>query len=550
MEVVNLGLNDLEPITLSLNDGDDTSPPNISSSSVNFGGGLELLMNEKKKTSSGPTQMDLADLDNLERELNDLSNETSGIKISSDASADNSNGTSGSKTVGLSGLGGFSGFGNLFGFGGNNAKPESKHENVHVDNTTDSNIGSATAGSMGNTRTWDGFSKLTNEIPGASATKPLNEREKRRKKRLMLKKLDEWYEKGQIKQATTFTMDSAFDEIEDEYETMLEEKRKKDSVKLQQWWFMTFVNSLEYANSAFNPFDINLDGWGEQVNEDIDSYDEIFGELHEKYKGGKLAPEISLLLRLGFSAAMVNFTNKALSSATPAFNDVIRGNPELMRMFTSATAQTMSNNSPGFSMASNMMNSMGLDLGSQSQSNQGQGPARNVGPPPAPVESRGMPNQRRPGQDANVPANRPDISMARGAMFRESALDMKQNYSDVNAPSKPLNVPEKRAEMRGPSTDIDNILSGLKTRTVDMRPQAQAQALGQVPVPAPAPSQSQSSSMSMNISDTISMNGMSDLDDSLISVASLKDMQNMNVPKRAGRRKKNGSDKNTIALDI
>ena len=57
----------------------------------------------------------------------------------------------------------------------------------------------------------------------------------------------------------------------------LEYKRRKDNVKLQGWWFMTAVNSIEYANSAFNPFDINLDGWGEQVSEDIDSYEETFG---------------------------------------------------------------------------------------------------------------------------------------------------------------------------------------------------------------------------------------------------------------------------------
>ena len=80
-------------------------------------------------------------------------------------------------------------------------------------------------------------------------------------------------------------MDSNYDEVEDEYETALEDKRKKDSIKLQGWWFMTFVNSIEYANSAFNPFDINLDGWGEQISEDIDSYEEIFMELHDKYKG-------------------------------------------------------------------------------------------------------------------------------------------------------------------------------------------------------------------------------------------------------------------------
>ena len=44
-----------------------------SSSSSNFGGGLELLMNGKMKESKKPTSdIDLNDLNNLENELNDL----------------------------------------------------------------------------------------------------------------------------------------------------------------------------------------------------------------------------------------------------------------------------------------------------------------------------------------------------------------------------------------------------------------------------------------------------------------------------------------------
>ena len=503
MEAVDLGLGDLEPITLNLS-GDTTTS---SAPSVNFGAGVELLMNEKKKPSSGPISMDLADLDNLEKELNDLSSDTANMKhVPANSSSD------GSKTVGMSGLGGFAGFSNFFGLGGSNNTDKQEPVNVHIDNSTDSNIGAATSSSMGNTKTWDGFTKLTNEIPGNSQ-RPLNEREKRRKKRAMLKKLDEWYEKGLTKQSSNFTMDSNYEEVEDEYETMLEDKRKKESIKLQQWWFMTAVNSLEYMNSSLNPFDINLDGWGEQVSEDIDSYDEIFAELHEKYKGGKLAPELSLLLRLGFSAAMVNFSNRVLSSATPAFNDVIRGNPELMRMFTDATAQSMSKNSPGFAMASNLVR------GNSQTTQADQGPSRNMGPPPAPVETRGMPAPTRPGQETNfVPQNRPDISMARGA----SAVDLNQPYANPNA-----NPMMARPEMKGPSTDINNILSGLKTRTVDMHPPTPTYEYGN------------------------SGGGISDLDDSLISAASLKDMQNMNGPKRTNRRRKhNGSDKNTIALDI
>jgi len=44
------------------------------SKSTNFGGGLELLMNDKIKDSNKPTSdIDLDDLNNLENELNELS---------------------------------------------------------------------------------------------------------------------------------------------------------------------------------------------------------------------------------------------------------------------------------------------------------------------------------------------------------------------------------------------------------------------------------------------------------------------------------------------
>ena len=332
----------------------------------------------------------------------------------------------------------------------------------------------------------------------------------------MIKKLDEWHDKGLIKNNSHFSMDSVYEEIEDEYESALEDKRKKDSMKLQGWWFMTFVNSLEYANTAFNPFDLNLDGWGEQVSEDIDSYEEIFAELHDKYKGGKLAPEISLLLRVAFSACVVNFTNKALSSATPGFNDVIKQSPELMRMFTNATVSSMSQQSPGFEFASNLM---------QEQANRPRGP-----PPPASVDTKPQGGVPRPGMTfTEAPGNRPDINASRGTMFRESGVDMNNMNQYENAPpQRPVTmhqqpppiqrqqpVPVARPEMRGPqSSDIDNILSGLKTRTVNIHNQES-----------------------------------NDEDDSMLSVTSLSDINNTNMPKRTSRRKPR-SERNIMSLDI
>ena len=144
----------------------------------------------------------------------------------------------------------------------------------------------------------------------------MSDREKRKKKRHMLKCIEQWQEKGYIKDSARYNMDSAFEEIEDEYESAIEDKRKRDSVKIQQNWLITLVNTIEYGNAMFDPLGISLDGWGESVSEDIDSYNEIFEELHDKYKGGKLSPELNLLLRLGFSASVIHFSNSFIYRCT------------------------------------------------------------------------------------------------------------------------------------------------------------------------------------------------------------------------------------------
>jgi hypothetical protein len=472
MEVIDIGLTDLEPVSFNLEENDSSQSKVPEQPSVNFGPGVELLMNDKKISANSSTKVDIEDLNNLENELNDLTKNVETTETSEPSST----------------LGGIS---NFLNFGKSEEKKDEPIGNLHE---SSSNLGSATIESIGNTKTWDGFTK-TNEVPLSSSSR-MNEREKRRKKRAMIKKLDEWYEKGLTKHNSNFTMESDYDEIEDEYETAIEDKRKKDSVKLQGWWFTTIINSMEYANAVFDPFGLNLDGWGEQINEDIDSYEEIFEELHEKYKGGKMAPEVSLLLRVAFSGAVLNITNKALSTSTPGFNDIIKQSPELMKMFSTATAQTMGQQNPGFEFVNSVLH-----------------PDEKVnttfGPPPAPVKTQEQAPPQRPSmQFTNSTSNRPDIAMGRGAMFREEGIDVKNQYEKVNEPPK-------RPEMRGPQNiDLDDLLSGLKTRDVD--PQQQTR---------------------------------NDENDSMVSISSLKDNQNTNLPKRTNKRKQR-SDKNTVSIDI
>lgn len=463
MESIDLGISNLDTVEINLK-------PDTNSSDIELPG-IELLMNDNIKKTNG-NNIQVGDLNNLEDELNNLSH----IDINID---ENKFELGQEKKSEKSLLSGFTGI----------------FKSEEPSNNKDSNIGAATAGSIGNTNTWDGFQKM-NDIPVKETvfTSKLSDREIRRKKRMMLKKLDEWNEKGLLKSYSNYTMDSNFDEIEDEYETAIEDKRKKDSVKLQGWWFTTFINTIEYGNAAFDPFGLNLDGWGEQITEDLDSYDEIFCELYEKYKGGKMAPELSLLLRVGFSAAVVNFTNRALSTSVPGFNDVIRQSPELMKAFTNATVNSMSQQSSGFAFANQMMEE-------ETFKRQQNGP-----PPPAPVKTRTQQPPVRPGQMAfteNI-NERNDIKMARG---NQDGISINE-YTNVNAEQK------MRPEMKGPQTsNIDQILSGLKTKNINLQEEK------------------------------------ANDNKSVISVNSISELSNDKIPKGTKKRKQK-SDKNTISLDI
>jgi uncharacterized membrane protein len=55
------------------------------------------------------------------------------------------------------------------------------------------------------------------------------------------------------------------------------------------------------------------------------------------------------------SAAVVNIT-KAFSNTVPEVGNVMKQNPELMKMFSSAMAQSMSQQNPAFSFASGIAN--------------------------------------------------------------------------------------------------------------------------------------------------------------------------------------------------
>ena len=142
-----------------------------------------------------------------------------------------------------------------------------------------------------------------------------------------------------------FTLSNSLDEMKVEMERIKKDREIDASIKFQQKMMMACITGVEFLNTKFDPFDVKLDGWSENVHDNLNDYDEIFEELHEKYKSkSNMAPELKLLLTLGGSAFMFHLTKTMFRSSLPNMDDVLKSNPNLMKQFASATANTMSQN--------------------------------------------------------------------------------------------------------------------------------------------------------------------------------------------------------------
>ena len=450
--------------------------------SVNFGPGVEMLMNPKKQAGGTPRSSHMDDLSAIGEKLNVVSGgpkrsmaDTRAKMMAQSAPGIQLNITEKNKIT--------------------KNIPATSAAGIPATTATapqvpHSKVGLSTAQEdQQKTKTWDGYQKFK-EIPinpdkNVENKPKLTQEQILREKIIYLRKLEALEKKG-VKLTKRYSMESPLAEMKGEFEMIKAETEKKSSVRFQGKMLMAAVSAIEFLNSKFDPFDIKLDGWGEAVNENLEDYDDVFGELHEKYAGkAKIAPELKLLFMLGGSAAMLHMTNTMFKSSMPGMDDIMRQNPELMHQFTQAAANSMRQDNPGFG---NFMSGM-----------------MSGGPP-----MRGGPQQRPPMRNPRAPANRPDIGMSRGAPHFKDAVNMENAFG--HAPPQ-RSQRSKRAEMKGPD-NIGDILSNLKTKKINIQ-------------------------QPKDTSDK----------KSTISLQDLKEIkESVNIPQRSKRKPK--SERNTISLNV
>jgi len=191
-------------------------------------------------------------------------------------------------------------------------------------------------------------------------------------KRELLYQMDRLESKG-FKLPFKFNMQSDLDDMRTEYNRIIREKEIDASIRFQRKMLMAFITGTEYLNTRYDPFAIKLDGWSEQVHDNINDYDDIFEELHSKYKssGKKMAPELRLFISLSGSACMFHLTNRMFKEQPlPNIEEVLKSDPELMKRFqNAATKQSVMGNTGPPQM--NSMGAMGNMMNGMMGGNQG-----------------------------------------------------------------------------------------------------------------------------------------------------------------------------------
>lgn len=521
--------------------------------------GIEYLMNTKQVSNqkSSNVMVDVNDVDNLDHELDMMNDEMGGDG---------------------GGGGGFSASfqSDLFGGGSGGGGRDDDATSIHFDEVASvhdfeiqhdddglpidmstmhgasDNIGAFASHNTTNhgANTWDGYGQVNPDAGAAfygssngGAAKVLSKSDEMRAKMKLLRQLAKYESKHGFELSKKYTMDSNLEEMMAEYDVIKEEYSRQRSIRMQGELLLFCINGLERANKYYDPFGIDFDGVSNALEDDMEEYDDIFGELHDKWKDTiKTGPELRLAYKLGATASLVAFTNSAAKqSSIPGADEILRNNPELARQFQMAAMNMMAPTNPGFAgFMQNMMNVTGGGSGGGGNgipttvNTQGE----NAVPPPMGRAGNNSFDNRLPFGGANVQTRGGPIAPPPPNASPMNAMNMALNAG----PGAPTGggVGNTRPEMRGPS-DLSHILGNLKTRTASIHVPVSS------PLPPPpqvAPFQNMNNNIS-NMQAQMQAHQQQLNESSVISTDEMSQVHNAKMPKRTRRKKPTSASANS-----
>jgi hypothetical protein len=159
----------------------------------------------------------------------------------------------------------------------------------------------------------------------------LDEKQKRLKRLEVYSQLMTLKTKHGIKLSKEYTINSDYEEMEFERDYHYNQRNKVNGVNLTKSFLLNGIQAVEFLNDKFNPFKFRLNGWHDHMASNVDDFEEVLGELYEKYKGSgkKMEPEVRIILMILFSGFTFH-ASQVLSKNIPGLDEAIKNNPSLL----------------------------------------------------------------------------------------------------------------------------------------------------------------------------------------------------------------------------
>lgn len=198
-----------------------------------------------------------------------------------------------------------------------------------------------------------------------------------KKKRLLLFKLKRLQQKG-YQPSRFYDMNSSLEELTAEVESIKREANLNQGVKVAKNALVSVCSLLEYVNNKFDPADIVLDGWSEEINDDVQTgeYDEVMEEIYYKYYDKvSMGPEMKLITMIGGSAVKFHLSHTLLKTMVPNAEVLLKQNPGLKNEINNLIQK----NVPEVKQAMGEINDLGRgDVQGLTQAREMRGPSDDV----------------------------------------------------------------------------------------------------------------------------------------------------------------------------
>lgn len=150
--------------------------------------------------------------------------------------------------------------------------------------------------------------------------------------------------KGKVELTKKYTLTSDIEEMEDELRLHTEREQRKHGIVLAKDGLLKLTHGIEKINKYWDPLGAKLDGWHEQMSGNINNYEPVLGQMHDKYKKyiGKIEPEITFLWMFVGSGLTFHWTKKYVEDN--GLEEVMSKNPELFKKLQSTIASAVETN--------------------------------------------------------------------------------------------------------------------------------------------------------------------------------------------------------------